>query len=71
MKISNHPSFDGVDWEPFEQDVPWRLDGYPDEIASVYVLFRDDASNESIAPEVGVILYSPETVYLPIILRGY
>ncbi len=71
MKIGNDPSFEGIDWVPFDQPVPWRLAGYPDEIATVYALFRDDADNESIAPEVGVILYSPETVYLPIVLRAY
>jgi hypothetical protein len=70
MKISNDPYFDDDDWLPFEEPVPWRLDGYPEEIASVYVLFRDDAGNESIAPEVGVILYLPETIYLPVVLRA-
>lgn len=68
MKISNDPSFAGADWQPFEQDVPWVLPNTPG-MVSVYVMFRDDFGNESIGPAVGMILYNPDLLFLPIMLR--
>jgi hypothetical protein len=71
MKISNDPSFDGVDWQPFELAVPWHLEAERGEIAMIYALFRDAADNESIGPEVGMILYAYYSIYLPLVLKAY
>jgi hypothetical protein len=68
MKISNDPSFAGAIWQPFEQDVPWVLPNTPG-MVSVYVMFRDDFGNESVGPAVGMILYNPDLLFLPIMLR--
>jgi hypothetical protein len=70
MKISNDPSFGGVDWQPFELEVAWTLDAQRGEFATVYVLFLDEADNESVGPEVGMILYT-YPVYLPLVLKAY
>lgn len=71
MKISNDPSFAGVDWQAFAQGVPWTLGGAPHALNFVYVRFRDAHDNESVAAEVGAILYNPVTAYLPVVLRKY
>ena len=71
MKISNDPSMAGATWQAFAQDVPWTMDANPGELAQVYVLFKDTADNESVGPAIGAILYDPELVYLPLVLRNY
>ena len=70
MMISNDPSFDGASWQPFAQDVPWTLDAQLGEVATVYLLFRDEADNESVGPEAGMILYT-YPLHLPIVLKAH
>jgi hypothetical protein len=70
MMISNDPSFMGAGWQSFAQDVPWHLDAQLGEVARVYVRFRDAAGNESVAPELGMILYQSPAIYLPVVLRN-
>lgn len=71
MKISNDPaSLPGMEWQDFAQDVPWQLAGQPGEMSHVYVRFRDENLNESVGTEVGTILYNPNLIYLPIVLRN-
>jgi hypothetical protein len=71
--ISNDPAFTGAQWQsvspPATVTVPWQLVANPGEVAQVYVRFRDANDNESVAPEVGVILYDPVTVYLPLVTK--
>jgi hypothetical protein len=67
--VANDPSFGGASWQSFEPELPWRLDAERGEVATVYVLFRDEADNESVGPEVGMILYT-HPVYLPLVLRA-
>jgi hypothetical protein len=72
MKISNDLlSLPGMEWQDFAQDVPWQLAGQPGEMAHVYVRFRDENLNESVGTEVGTILYNPNLIYLPIIVRNH
>jgi hypothetical protein len=70
MKISNDPSLTGADWQAFAQDVPWTLEASPGELAQVYVLFKDESDNESVGPTIGSILYSPQQIFLPLVLRS-
>jgi hypothetical protein len=70
VKISNDPSFVGASWQDFELSVPWHLEAELGEVATVYVLFRDTAENESVGPETGMILYT-YPIFLPIVLRAY
>ena len=70
MMVSNHPSFEGALWGEFEQDVEWELEARPGEIALVYVRFKDKSNNESVGPEIGMILYDPDTVYLPLTVKN-
>ncbi len=69
--ISNDPTFAGAGWQSVDPygTVPWQLDAPPGQVASVYVRFRDENANESVNPEVGMILYEATGVYLPLILR--
>ncbi len=70
MMISNDPSFAGASWQPFAQDTAWRLANTAyGEIARVYVRFRDANGNESLAAEVGMIVYAGRVVYLPMITK--
>jgi hypothetical protein len=71
MMISNDPSFAGASWETFDQGVPWVLGGAPNALNHVYVRFRDVNGNESVGTEVGVILYDPHTMYLPMVLKSH
>jgi len=68
--ISNDPSFVGATWKDFAPEMPWTLEAERGEVATVYVMFRDEAANESVGPEVGMILYT-HAIHLPIILRAY
>jgi hypothetical protein len=70
--ISNDPSLSGAQWQAIDPNgtVPWQLDANPGEVASVYVRFRDAHSNESVSPEVGVILYDPFVIYLPLVVNS-
>jgi hypothetical protein len=72
MKISNDPSFDGIDWEPFKQDVPWTLSASTGvgEVAKVYVIFKDENDNVSSGVELGQIVYAPELIFLPVVPNG-
>jgi hypothetical protein len=69
--ISNDPTFAGASWQAIDPygTVDWQLDGIPGEVANVYVRFRDENDNESVNPEVGMILYEGIPVYLPVVLR--
>jgi hypothetical protein len=69
MMISNDPTFAGASWRGFVQGVPWRLAAQRGEVARVYARFRDTAGNESVAPEIGMILY-PYGSYLPLVIRN-
>jgi hypothetical protein len=42
VRVSNDPQWEGVDWQPWEELVPWTLVGTPGE-NTVYVQFRDGA----------------------------
>lgn len=75
MLLSNDPSFDGAQWQPFAQNVPWTLAGVPSgSAARVYARFRDAAGNESVTM-VGSIIFEPggtgsgRGIYLPLIVR--
>jgi hypothetical protein len=70
VKISNDPSFASATWQPFESELPWHLDAEWGQMGTVYVLFRDDVDNESVAPETDSILYV-HSLYLPVVLRAY
>jgi hypothetical protein len=73
MKISNHASLAGASWQAFAQGVPWTLEASPGEIAQVYVLFKDDADNESVGPSIGMIQYAApaqQKTYLPLVMRN-
>jgi hypothetical protein len=70
MKISNDQSFDGASWQDFELSVPWHLEAELGEVDTVYVLFRDEAENESVGPETGMILYT-HPIFLPVVLNAY
>jgi hypothetical protein len=70
VKISNEPSFTGAGWQPFALEMPWTLDAELGDLATVYVLFRDSAANESVGPETDAILYT-RLLYLPVVLRAY
>ena len=69
--ISNDPTFAGAGWQSVDPygTVPWQLAAPPGQVASVYVRFRDANDNESVNPEVGMILYDVSGVYLPLILK--
>jgi Mg-chelatase subunit ChlD len=70
MLISNDPFFAGAQWQPFAQDVAWQLaPTTPGDLARVYARFRDDAGNESVGTTVGMILYAPYSVYVPIVIK--
>jgi hypothetical protein len=69
MKLSNDPSFPGAEWEPFVQGILWQLEAERGEMAQVFALFKDKAGNESIGPEVGMILY-PHLIHLPLVTRN-
>ena len=72
MKISNDPSFDGADWQPYLTGVPWKLSSSSlyGEVAKVYVRFKDENGNESVGVELGQIIYAPEVILLPLVSRG-
>jgi hypothetical protein len=71
VMLSNDPSFEGATWQSFvEEGMPWTLEAELGDIATVYARFRDEADNESVAPEMASISY-PYLVYLPIVLRAY
>ena len=44
MKISDDPSLDGAEWQPFLQGVPWKLSSSSNygDVAKVYVRFKDE-----------------------------
>ncbi len=75
MKVSHDPYLTGASWQPFQQNLPWTLASVPPGgIARVYVRFRDAAGNESVATEVGQIVYDPAAVtghplWLPLVRR--
>jgi hypothetical protein len=72
MMVSNDPSFDGADWQEFEQDYPWELSAstvYGD-VAKVYLMFKDAHGNTTVGVELGQILYAPEVIMLPLISSG-
>jgi len=74
MKISNDPSMTGAVWQAFAQDVPWTMDANYGDLAQVYVLFKDTASNEAVGPSIGSILYvalPQQKIYLPLVLRDF
>jgi len=68
MRIANEPSFTGAIWEPLKQEKPWILSNGPAGVYIVYVQFRDGVGNESFIVN-DTILYTPPTIYLPIIKR--
>ncbi|UCB59784.1 MAG: hypothetical protein JSW72_06560, partial [Candidatus Bathyarchaeota archaeon] len=45
MMISNTPTFDGAEWEPYNTDKPWILEAREGR-RTVWALFRDEAGNE-------------------------
>jgi hypothetical protein len=71
MKISNRADLGGAGWQPFAQDVPWRLSAGPGQLAQVYVLFKDTSENESVGPTIGSILYDRDEflIYAPIMIK--
>lgn len=69
VMLSNSPDFSGASWQTFQQGIPWRLAGFPNQIAQVYARFKDQAGNVSIGTFIDGILYNPETVYLPSIAK--
>jgi len=70
VKLSNDPSFVGAEWQAFAPELPWHLEAEPGQVATVYALFRDEANNDSVAPEAARILHSLP-IYLPLVLRNY
>ncbi len=68
MRIANEPSFTGAIWEPLKQEKPWILSNGPIGVYIVYVQFRDGVGNESFIVN-DTIMYTPPTIYLPIIKR--
>jgi hypothetical protein len=73
MRLSNSPSFDGVDWQPFQAEVPgWRLGQvFPGNVATVYVQFKDAKGNVSDSGFglMDSILYEGHSLFLPVVLR--
>ena len=72
MKISNDPSLEGAEWQPFLQGVPWKLSSSSNygDVAKVYVRFKDENDNETVGVELGQIIYAPEVIMLPLVSRG-
>jgi hypothetical protein len=72
--LSNDPTFTGASWQavgdPETYTTTWQLDAGPGEVARVYAHFRDEAENESVGAKVGMILYRPNPIYLPLVLRS-
>jgi hypothetical protein len=75
MLLSNDPTFNGAQWQPFAQNVPWTLEAVPSgSAAKVYARFRDAAGNESVT-KIGSIIFEPggtgsgRGIYLPLIVR--
>ncbi|HZE17013.1 MAG TPA: choice-of-anchor X domain-containing protein, partial [Mycobacterium sp.] len=75
-KVSNDPSFAGVEWRPITADEPahervdWVLGGEMNSVNRVYVRFRDVNLNESVGTEVGSIYYQQPTIYLPLVTKS-
>ncbi|MBN1657887.1 MAG: hypothetical protein JXA93_05770, partial [Anaerolineae bacterium] len=72
--VSNTPDFAGASWQAYTQDMPWTLASglHSGDIATVYVMFRDAAMNES--PDVAgdsieFIGGGGMNVFLPIVLK--
>jgi hypothetical protein len=70
VMISNDPSFAGATWQAFAPELPWSLEVERGQMATVYVLFRDGADNESVAPETDSVIYV-NALYLPVVLNAY
>ena len=62
MMISNRADFEGAVWEPYATTKEWPLDVRPDNTATVYVLFKDDAGNVS---DVAVATFDVDPSLLP------
>ncbi len=71
--IGNDPALADAQWQPIDPygTVPWTLGGLPEAVNRVYVRFRDQNGNESVGTEVGMILYDPHTMYLPMLLKSH
>ena len=41
MMVSNDPTFEGAEWEPYRTEKQWRLEEGPEGYRTVYVRFRD------------------------------
>lgn len=70
MMASNDPFYAGAQWQVFEREMPWQLDGAPGQFARVFARFRDAAGNVSVGT-VASILYDLDRVYLPLVSRGW
>ncbi len=68
VKIGNDPELTGATWQPFVQGIAWDL-GLGGGYRTVYVRFKDESGNESVATETATILYLDEYLYLPLIKR--
>ncbi|MBP1704194.1 MAG: hypothetical protein H6Q38_3301, partial [Chloroflexi bacterium] len=70
VMISNDPFLADGKWQAFKQDIHWNLAlPKPGELAHVYVRFRDLAGNESVGITVGMIVYQPYEIRLPLIMK--
>jgi len=58
IRISNSPDFDGEPWQPWEELVPWTLEGTEPGSYAVYVQFRDGAGRTTISEDT-IRLVSP------------
>ena len=52
VRLSNSPNFDGVPWQPWEELLPWLLEGEEPGEYAVYVEFRDGASRTAVAEDI-------------------
>lgn len=68
MRISNDAAFAGAQWEPLASVKPWVLVETSSGISRVYAQFRDAALNESLIIWDDIV-FNPNRVYLPIILK--
>ncbi len=52
VRVSNSPNFDGVEWQPWEELLPWLLAGEEPGEYAVYVEFRDGANRTAVAEDI-------------------